>query len=162
MRTRLCALVTVCFAVACAHGKPVATAQTAHPATPEAVISDGKAAIEQWREAYEVRSLGALSPLYAHDAQVVVVTDGVPAVGWPQVQALLSERLARAKEVHVRLKDVAVTSLSPTVASALATMTREIGDGVTTVTENGTLTLVLRHDPDGWKIVVEHYSYRRP
>lgn len=162
MTPHLCALVTVCFAVACAHGKPVATAQTTRPVTPDAVVADGKATIEQWREAYEVRSLDALSRLYAHDAQLVVVTDGVPTVGWPQVQARLSDRLARAKEIHVRLKDVVVTSLAPTVASALATMSREIGDGVTTVTENGTLTLVLRNDADGWKIVVEHYSYRRP
>jgi ketosteroid isomerase-like protein len=74
---------------------------------------------------------------------------------------MLQDRFAHAKEVHVHLKDVAVSSVAPTVAMVAATMTREIGDGVTTVTEAGALTLVLRKDADGWKIVLEHYSYKR-
>jgi ketosteroid isomerase-like protein len=41
-------------------------------------------------------------------------------------------------------------------------MTREISDGITTVTENGALTLVFEKTHDGWQIVAEHYSYRRP
>ena len=161
MRPLLCALVTVCFAVACRHGKaPVM--MPAAPETPDAVVAAGKATIEQWREAYEVRSVDALTKLYAHDKDLVVVTDGQPLVGWLAVQPALAAKLGRAKEVHVRLQDEQVTSVAPTVATALATMTREIGDGVTTVTEKGALTLVLRHDSDGWKIVAEHYSYTRP
>ena len=44
---------------------------------------------------------------------------------------------------------------------ATAVMTRELGDGVTTVTESGALTIVLRKDGDSWLIVTEHYSYKR-
>jgi len=48
-------------------------------------------------------------------------------------------------------------------AFGVATMTRELTDGVTTVTEYGSLTLVFRKDPNaGWLIVGEHYSYKRP
>jgi hypothetical protein len=39
-------------------------------------------------------------------------------------------------------------------------MAREISDGVTNVAEVGTLTLTLREEPAGWRIVSEHYSYR--
>jgi hypothetical protein len=41
-----------------------------------------------------------------------------------------------------------------------ATLTREINDGVSSLTERGTLTLIVRAGADGtWVIVTEHYSY---
>ena len=130
-------------------------------ATPADVVAAGKATIEQWRQAYEVRSIDALGKLYVHDPETVVVQDGLPLIGWSSIEAMLKDRLARAKEIHVRLKEISVTSLAPTVASVLATMTRELSDGVTTVTENGALTVVLKRTADGWQIVAEHYSYKR-
>ncbi len=143
-------------------GRSKAAPTIAHEDTPAEVVTAAKGAIESWRQAYELRSSDALAKLYAHEDDVVVVLDGQPLVGWGSVDLMLKDKLAHAKEIHVRLKDTKVKSLAPTIASAVATMTREIGDGVTTVTENGALTLVLRKDPDGWKIVLEHYSYRRP
>ena len=158
-RSLVCALAAVCL-LACQHGAP-APAAPAGPATPTDVAAAGKATVEQWRQAYEVRSFDALARLYAQDASLVLVQDGAALFGWASIGPLLQDRLTRAKEIHVRLKDVEVTSQAPTVATAAATMTREVGDGVTTVTENGALTLVLRKDADGWKIVAEHYSYKR-
>ena len=78
------------------------------------------------------------------------------------VEGMLKDRLARYKEVHVRLKDIQVQSLAGEVAAvATAAMTRELGDGVTTITEAGALTIVLRREGDHWLIVTEHYSFRR-
>lgn len=145
----------------CPQPKPSQTTPAAS-ATPKEVVAAGKGTIEQWRQAYEVRSFDALAKLYAHDTDVVVVQDGLPLIGWSSVEAMLKDRLSRAKEIHVRLKEVSVASLGPTAAVAVATMTRELSDGVTTVTENGALTLVLRRTADGWQIVQEHYSYKRP
>jgi ketosteroid isomerase-like protein len=169
MRHVVVALVLAVWA--CAHPKDLPETP-AKPATPKEVVAAGRALIEQWRQAYEVRSVDALSKLYAHDLDLVVVLDGLPLNGWTSVETMLKDRLAHAKEVHVRLKDVQITTLAPTAAFAVATMTRELGDGVTTVTENGALTLVLRSviDPEKtsavaatrWLIVAEHYSYRRP
>lgn len=156
--TRTVLAVLVLVVASCAHG----TRPPAAPAAPPDVVAAARGAIEQWREAYEVRSVDALAKLYEHGNDVVVVQDGTPHVGWPAVQAMLQDRLARAKEVHVRLVGVQVRSLCPTAATALATMTREIGDGVTTATEQGALTLVLHKDGGTWKIAVEHYSYKRP
>lgn len=145
----------------CPAGKPAATTPAASLA-PKDVVAAAKGTVEQWRQAYEVRSFDALAKLYAHDSELVIVQDGMPLMGWSTVEPVLRERLGKAKEIHVRLKDVTVASLGPTAAAALATMTREVSDGVTTVTENGALTLVLRKSADGWQIVQEHYSYKRP
>jgi ketosteroid isomerase-like protein len=159
---RIAAVALALAAAACSHGQHADSAPPRPPATPQEVVAAGRATVESWRQAYELRAIDALAKLYPHDLDVIVVQDGAPYIGWSSVEAMLRDRLARAKQVHVRLKDLKVTSLAPTVAAAVATMTREIGDGVTTVTENGALTLVLRKDDaGGWLIVGEHYSYKR-
>lgn len=133
----------------------------ARPATPTEVVAAARATVEQWRQAYEVASLEALAKLYAHTIDLVVVQDGQPLVGWKSVQSMLKDRLERYKDIHVRLKDIQVQSLGPSAAVATAAMTRELGDGVTTITESGALTIVLRKDGETWRIVTEHYSYKR-
>jgi ketosteroid isomerase-like protein len=155
------ALAIALLAAGCPHGNATSTTP-AGEAAPKDVVAAATGTIEQWRQAYEVRSFDALAKLYVHDNDTVVVQNGLPLIGWPTIEAMLKDRFAHAKEVHVRLKDITVTSLAPTAASAIATMTREISDGTTTVTENGALTLVLKQTTAGWKIVSEHYSYKRP
>jgi ketosteroid isomerase-like protein len=145
---------------ACSHASH--PAPPTREATPAEVVAMAKATVEQWRQAYEVRSIDALDKLYAQAPDTVLVLDGIPEHGWQTIEPILRTKLAHAKQIHVRLKDLTVEAYALTVAAATATMTREIGDDVTTVTENGALTLVLRRDADGWKIVYEHYSYRRP
>jgi ketosteroid isomerase-like protein len=148
---------------ACAHGKQADTIVETKEQTPKEVTVATRGAIEQWRQAYEVRSIDALEKLYSHDPDIVLVNDGVTLIGWSSVDGMLKDRVARAKEIHIRLKEVQVTSVAPTAAFGVATMTRELSDGITTVTEYGSLTLVFRKDPNaGWLIVGEHYSYKRP
>jgi ketosteroid isomerase-like protein len=158
---RYSVLVAVFLAAGCSRSKAAPTVPVADD-TPAVVVDAAKSTVESWRQAYEVRSVEAVGKLYAHDADSIIVLDGQPLVGWGTIELMLKDKLSHAKDIHVRLKDVTVKSLAPTIASVAATMTREIGDGVTTVTEAGALTLVLRKETDGWKIVVEHYSYRRP
>lgn len=133
----------------------------ARPLTSKEVVSAARATIEQWRQAYEVRSLDALAKLYAHDIELVVVQEGLPIVGWKSVEAMLKDRIARYKKITVRLKDIQVQSLAPSAAVATAAMTREVGDDVTTITEYGALTIVLRKQGESWLIVTEHYSFKR-
>lgn len=154
-------LLLLALLVGCPHPNGAETAAS-KPATPKDVVTAVRGAIEAWRQAYEVRSIDSLAKLYAHDLDLVVVQEGTPVNGWTAVEAMLRDRLARAKDIHVRLKDVQVASLSLDIATAVATMTREIGDGTTTVTENGALTIVVHNGGDGWRIVAEHYSYKRP
>ncbi|CAN5529784.1 hypothetical protein BH11MYX1_BH11MYX1_55530 [soil metagenome] len=150
-------------AASCAHQKTSETTVETKVQTPKEVTVATRGAIEQWRQAYEIRSIDALEKLYSHDPDIVLVNDGVTLIGWTSVDGMLKDRVARAKEVHIRLKEIQVTSVAPTAAFGVATMTRELGDGVTTVTEYGSLTLVFRKDPNaGWLIVGEHYSYKRP
>jgi ketosteroid isomerase-like protein len=140
-------------------GCPRAKPAPVTPATPPDVVDGGKAAIEDWRKDQEARNLDALGKLYAHDADVIVVQQGTPLVGWPAVESMLKARLAKPT-ILVKLKDVQVVSIAPEVASAVASMARETSDGTTTVAESGTITLVLRRDADRWVIVAEHFSYK--
>ena len=153
------ALVLALLAAGCPAKGPEAPAA---PATPKEVLAAAKATVEQWRQGYEVRSLDVLAKLYAHDLDVVLVTEGAPLVGWKSIEASLRDKLARAGAIHVRLKDVQVAAQGSTVATVVAAMTRELTEGATTTTETGTLTLTLRKEGDGWVIALEHYSYRRP
>src|SRR5579862_5895920 len=130
-----------CALAGCPSQPPVVTAPVKDP-TPRQVIVATRGAIEEWRQAYEVRSMDALAKLYAHDLDTVLVQDGVTLIGWSSIEGTLKDRLARAKEIHIRLKEVQVAAVGPAGAFAVVRMTREIGDGVTTVTENGALTLV--------------------
>jgi ketosteroid isomerase-like protein len=134
---------------------------TSGPDTPPDVVEAAKGTVEKWRQAYEVRSVPELSKLYAHDKDTIVVQEGLPHAGWPAVEAMLKERLAKTTAVHVRLDNVSIAALGTDSARAVAAMRRELGDGTVTLTETGTITLVLRRDPDGWVIVLEHFSYKR-
>jgi ketosteroid isomerase-like protein len=160
MRSRIVTVALAgALAAACAHGGP-APAPAPAAAAPKDVVAAVRSVLEQWRQAYEVRSEDALAKLYAHDPALVVVLEGTPLVGWPAVEAALKDRVARADEIHVRLADVRVVDLAPTAAVVTAGLTREVKAGATTVTERGTLTLALRKDADAWLIVAEHYSYK--
>lgn len=144
-------------AAGCAATRTVGEPAPAAPLAPEAQVAAVRSALEQWRQAYEVKSLEVLGELYAADA--MVTQEGSEVRGPAQIQAALVERLSRAKEVRVRLKDVAVAPLGEGGAAVSAAMTREISDGVTTVSEAGILSMALRQDGARWTIVSEHYSY---
>ena len=159
MRTAII-LVALAVAAGCPHGKAEDTVPP-RAAAPKDVVAAARATVEQWRQAYEVRSVEALAKLYTHDLDTVDVQDGQTWIGWSAVESMLKERISRAKTIHVRLKELQVASLAPDVAVAVATMTREVSDGTTSVSENGALTLVLRKDGEVWHIVTEHYSYKR-
>ena len=157
------AVVVAALVLSCVIGCPRGSGDTTplRSATPKEVVASARATIEQWRQAYEVRSLEALDKLYARNIDLVVVQDGQPHVGWSSVEGMLKDRLARHKKIVVRLKDIQVQSLGPTGAVATAAMTRELGDDVTTVTEFGALTIALRREGEAWLIVTEHYSSKR-
>jgi ketosteroid isomerase-like protein len=156
---RLAAILVAALVVgACGHGSREVLPP--RPVTPPDVATAVRGTIEQWRQAYQVKSEEALDRLYAHD-ELVVVQDGRALAGWPAVQAVIKDRLERYQKIVLRVRDVSVIALGSMGATATGVMTRELGNDVTTLTETGTLTMVLRKDPDGWVIVTEHYSYRK-
>jgi len=145
-----------------AKAKPGPTAPAAAAAAPTEVEEAARSVLEQWRQAYEARSLDNLAKLYLHDPSLRVVQDGTQLTGWAAFEPVVRDKLAKVTEVRVRLRDVQITSIGSAGAAIVATMLRERSDATTTVTENGVLTLVLRSDDAGWVIVSEHYSYKRP
>jgi ketosteroid isomerase-like protein len=139
---------------------PRPAAPAAGPPTELAAAVRGT--IEQWRQAYEVRSMDALAKRYAHEPGLAIVQDGTLLLGWTAIEPALRGRLERASEIRVRIKDLQIAALGAGAAVAVGAMTRESTEGATSVRETGVVTLVLREDPDGWVIASEHYSYRRP
>lgn len=128
--------------------------------TPGDVTQAARAVVEQWRQAWEVRSVEALGKLYPHDLDVILVEQGRAQLGWTPIELYLSTRLGAAKDVHVKIDDLQVYAAGASGAAASATITREISDGVTTTKETGVITWTLRAESDGtWRIIAEHYSY---
>jgi len=148
-------------AAAACHPPAAAPVVPVRPPLPRDAAGQVRQAIEDWRAAYEHRDPDALEALYAHDADTMLVSDGVPFIGWASVDPALRDRIANTREVHIRLKEVQISALAPSAAVGIATMTRDSGDGVTSVHEVGALTLVFQKLEAGWRIVAEHYSYRR-
>jgi uncharacterized protein (TIGR02246 family) len=116
-------------------------------------------AAETWRQAYEARSVDGVAALYAHDASLVLVEQGVAFTGWDAASAHLKAMLGHAREIHVKLNDVRVGAVDDDVVVVVAAMDREVSDGTLTTSERGILTLVLHRESDGWRVVSEHYSY---
>ncbi len=102
----------------------------------------------------------ALSGLYAHTLDVVLVHQGREWAGWTNVAQYLKELLEHATEIHLTLSHVTVTALGHDAATAVAEARREVSDGTTTVTTEGVLTLALRRTAGKWLIATEHFSYR--
>lgn len=136
-------------------GQPAAVAPVASAEEGAAV----RGAVERWRQALEVRSVEALGEVYAHDEALVVVQQGAATRGWQAVSRQLEEQLAKAREVRLRLDELMVTPVGEGGAVVVGRLQREISDGVTSVAEDGTLTLTLRQDGAAWVIVSQHYSY---
>jgi ketosteroid isomerase-like protein len=154
-------IVLVALAAACAHGNRSTTPSSGSAAAvPADVAAAVRGVLEQWKQAYEVRSEDALAKLYAHDNDLVVVLEGTPLVGWPAVAAALEDRVGHAEEIRIHLAEIRIVELAPTAALVTADLTRDAKSGATTVTEHGTLTMALRKDGDSWLIVAEHYSYK--
>ena len=161
---RAALVVAAVLAAGCPHGGASGPPHRRRPRpTPKDVVTAARGAIEQWRQAYEVRSVDALAKLYAHDPDIVLVLDGSPLIGWRSVEAMLKDRLSRADEIHIRLKDVQVASLAPTAAH------RDRDDDArhqATARRRSPRTARSRsccaRPTAGWLIVAEHYSYKRP
>src|SRR6185503_20510441 len=72
---------------------PRSTPPTVAPAL--GLTADVTGAIEQWRQAYEVRSMDALARLYSRDPSLAIVQDGTRQLGWAAIEPALRGVLGR-------------------------------------------------------------------
>lgn len=141
-------------------GAPDVAAQPAAPAPVPASVDEAvRGVLEQYRQAYEVRSLDALLPLYLQSADLVLVRQGRPVLGWEAARQSFSSLLTQASEIRIELEPVRVVPLGADGAVVTARLARTVSHGPTSVREEGTLTLVLRRDAGGWVIAGEHFSH---
>ncbi len=155
-----CAAIVVLFLVAsCGAATPIAEVESPAATVPEDQATAIRGVVEQYRQAYEVGSAEALYSLYAKDLDVVVVYQGQVHQGWTAVQAFLASKLEGASQVRMAIKDLSIREFGPKGAILTATRTSSIGDGSVSVTETGTLSLVLQNREGKWMVVAEHFSY---
>lgn len=164
MKPAVGSLLLLLLFASCGKGAAPGPIEPVPPPTPAEVVQAGKGVVEQYRQAYQVRSLEALGGVYSRGLDVSLVHQGEVHQGWTAVETYLRDKLVRASEVRLKLSDVAVMALGDGAASVVAKVRRDISDGTTTVTEEGYLTLALRREagPDGdrWVIASEHFSFR--
>lgn len=147
------------LALAGCPGRDAGVVEAPVPATPDQVVRAATGLLEQYRQAFEVRSFEALEPLYSHTLDLSVTHQGKTYSGWSQVERYLNELLGQAAQVHVTFDDTDVAALGNGGAAVHTAVRREISDGTTAVIEEGTLTLALRREGEAWVIVKEHFSY---
>lgn len=116
-------------------------------------------AVEQYRQAFEVVSPEALSELYTHNLDVVMVHQGRAHLGWSQIEAAHRARFQDVTKVRMVISSLSIQALGDEVAVATAGLESSIGDDATTTTEKGMVTLVFRKIEDRWMVVAEHFSY---
>ena len=147
------------LAIGCAHGQPAPPASAPSPPTSAEVEGAVRGAVEQYRQAYEVRSLEALAPLYVQTDELRVTDQGRTLVGWTAVAADLAHTLSVNTEVKLRVTDLQILALGDGGAVATVRARRSLGDGSHVVDENGTLTLVFRRQAGSFLILSEHWSF---
>jgi hypothetical protein len=148
-------LALVLLAAACGGASHAAATSSASPAT----AAGPEKLLEQWQQAWQVRSPDALGALYSHSDDLVVVEQGTPYAGWTAVDHWLDAQCGQASAIHLDLADEKVTPLGSDAAMVSASISREIDDASGAVTEKGTLTMVLTREGDHWVIIGEHYSH---
>jgi ketosteroid isomerase-like protein len=157
---RLAALPILFALVGCpGRSGSVTTAPDPSAASAADVADQARAAIEAWRQAWEERSIETLRGLYQQDLDVAVVAQGRAFLGWTAVDDYLTMAVSGAREVRIRLDALQVIALGDRAAAAVATLRRDVSDGVSFVADQGTLTMVLRAQGGTWVIASEHYSY---
>jgi ketosteroid isomerase-like protein len=139
--------------------RPQAPVEAPEPATPDEVVRAATGLLEQYRQAYQVRSFDALAPLYDQTLDVAVTHQGKSYTGWSEVESHLNAVLGASAQVHITFENPSVVALGPGGAAVTTRTRREISDGVSAVVEEGLMTLAMRRDGDRWVIVKEHFSY---
>jgi uncharacterized protein (TIGR02246 family) len=155
--TMLRALLLLVLVAGCPASRQPPPADTPVRAASE---DDARAVVEKWRQAWEMLSVDALKPLYDQGLDVTVVVQGRAHQGWQAVELHLSTAVGAMKEARLRLEDLRSVTLGDGAVLVIASLSRDISDGVSYVTDRGTLMTLLRAQADGsWRIVAEHYSY---
>jgi ketosteroid isomerase-like protein len=158
------ACLLLCFACG---GGAASRSTTAGPVVSGDAAATLPAALEQWRQAYEVRSIDALEPLYSATDDLTLVVQGKVTTTWPSVRASILEFLTSNTTVKLKVQDVRIVSLGGDGAVVVAGVNRRYGDGIRSTSETGVLTLLFRqappvdsHAPGTWRIALEHYLFR--
>lgn len=136
---------------------------------PGSVEEAARGVLEQYRQAHEVRSLDALTPLYLDAPDLVRVWQGERTRSWGAIRGQMAVLFSTAEDIKLRVDEVTVLALGQDGATVTASVSRTVDSGATSVRVDGILTLVLRRQdgprgqdgeqPARLVIVTEHFSH---
>jgi len=156
-----------CLLLCIACGGTASRPSTAGPVVAGDAAARLPAALEQWRQGYEVRSIEALEPLYSQTDDLTLVMQGKVTTTWPSVRSTIADFLGSNTQVKLKVQDVRIVALGGDAAVVTCGLIRRYGDGIRSTSETGALTLLFRMTPPvdskapaTWKITLEHYSFR--
>lgn len=127
--------------------------------------SEGEAVrsvLDKYTKACEARNFGALSSLFSHDPDIVVINAASPnrLAGWKNVAEMYKAVFSASGEVKVRHKNIRVKMLASGKAACLVCDQDLNGtyQGKTFTLEGVRVTWVLEKQEGQWRIVHAHWS----
>lgn len=125
---------------------------------PEAV----KSILREYTKACESRDLGAVSSLFSHDPDIVVINAGSPlrVVGWQRVAEVYKAMFSASGEVKMRHENIAIRMLASGKAACLVCDQDISGtyQGKGFALKGVRVTWVLEKQGNRWRIVHAHWS----
>ncbi len=110
--------------------------------------------LDQSARAWNAGDLDGFMVTYAQDSATTFMTAQGPIYGYDAIRARYAPRFQPgAERDSLRFTDLVVRPLDAEYAIATARYVLEQGDSVTAT---GPFTVVLRHEPDGWRMIHDH------
>lgn len=125
---------------------------------PEAV----KSILREYAKACEGKDLGAVSSLFSHDPDIVVINAGSPrrVVGWQRVAGMYKALFSASGEAKMRHENITIKMLASGKAACLVCDQDVSGtyQGRGFAIKGVRVTWVLEKQGDRWRIVHAHWS----
>jgi ketosteroid isomerase-like protein len=131
----------------------------AAPAQPQNAAAQIRAVLRGQQDAWNRGDIEAFMNGYARSPSTAFVSEDTIRRGWETVRARYMQKYSdRAKMGTLTFSDLEITLLSPDAALALGRWSLKRANDQ----PHGRFTLIFRHLPEGWRIVLDHTSSAPP
>ena len=132
---------------------------SAAPTQTQDAIAQIRSVLCEQQEAWNRGDIDRFMNGYARSASTVFVSEDTTRRGWETVRARYRKKYSdRAKMGRLTFSDLEITRLSPDAAMVLGRWSLKR----TNDQPHGRFTLILKHLPEGWRIMHDHTSAAPP